>query len=240
MNLKAIFFDIDDTFYSTSEFAKMARLNSVYAMIEAGLKMSISECIEELREVIEEFGSNFGHHYDRLLLRISKEKYSDVNPAVIVAAGVVAYHETKYKNLKPYEDVSEVLRILSSTDLILGVITAGLMHKQAEKLVRLKILKYLTPNAIFITDQIGIGKPNVKLYKNAYKSLGLKAEECMYVGDNPITDIDPPKSLGMITALNRRSGKYLESKGKTEPDYIIHDMWELLDILKKYFGIRAE
>ncbi len=240
MSLKAIFFDIDDTFYSTSEFAKMARLNSVYAMIEAGLKMSISECIDELREVIEEFGSNFGHHYDRLLLRIPKERYGDVNTAVIVAAGVVAYHETKYKNLKPYEDVSEVLRILSSADLILGVITAGLMHKQAEKLVRLKILKYLTPNAIFITDQIGIGKPNVKLYRNAYKSLRLKAEECMYVGDNPITDIDPPKSLGMVTVLNRRSGKYLESKGKSEPDYVIHDMWELLDILKKHFGIRID
>ncbi|MEW6380792.1 MAG: TIGR02253 family HAD-type hydrolase [bacterium] len=240
MTLKAIFFDIDDTFYSTSEFAKMARLNSVYAMIETGLKMSISECIEELREVIEEFGSNFGHHYDRLLLRIPKEKYGDVNPAIIVAAGVVAYHETKYKNLKPYEDVSEVLRILSTTDLVLGVITAGLMHKQAEKLVRLKILKYLTPNAIFITDQIGIGKPNIKLYKNAHKSLGLKAEECMYVGDNPITDIDPPKNLGMITVLNRRSGKYLEVKGKTEPDYLIHDMWELLDLLKKDFDIRVE
>jgi len=239
MNLKAIFFDIDDTFYSTSEFAKMARLNSVNAMIETGLKMSISECVEELREVIEEFGTNFGHHYDRLLLRIPKEKYGDINPAVIVAAGVVAYHETKYKNLKPYEEVPEVLRILSSTDLVLGVITAGLTHKQAEKLVRLKILKYLTPNAIFITDQIGIGKPNVKLYKNAYNSLGFKAEECMYVGDNPIADIDPPKTLGMITALNRRGGKYLDSKGKAEPDYVIHNMWELLDILKKYCGIRA-
>lgn len=218
----------------------MARLNSVYAMLEAGLQMSVRECIEELREVIEEFGSNFGHHYDRLLLRIPKEKYGDVNPAVIVAAGVVAYHETKYKNLKPYEDVLEVLRILSSTDLILGVITAGLMHKQAEKLVRLKILDYLTSNAIFITDQIGIGKPNVKLYKNAYKRLGLKAEECMYVGDNPVSDIDPTNRLGMVTVLNRRGGKYMETKGESEPDYIIHDMWELLDILKKKFGINPK
>jgi len=240
MDLKAIFFDIDDTFYSTSEFSKTARLNSVYAMIEAGLKVSVTECFDELREVIAEFGANFGNHYDRLLLRIPQEKYGNVNPAIIVSAGVVAYHETKYKSLKPYEDVLEVLRILSSTPLILGVITAGLMNKQAEKLVRLNILKYLTPNAIFITDQMGIGKPNVKLYKNAYKHLQVKPEECMYVGDNPITDIDPPNSVGMVTVLNRRSGKYLDVQGKSKPDYVIHDMWELLDVLKKNFGIRAE
>ncbi len=238
MKLKAIFFDIDDTFYSTSEFSKMARLNSVYAMIEAGLKMSVNEVFDELREVIQEFGANFSHHYDRLLLRIPKEKYGQVNPAIIIAAGVIAYHETKYKNLKPYEDVVEVIRILSSTNLTLGVITAGLMNKQAEKLVRLKIIKYLTPNAIFITDQIGIGKPNIKLYKNAYKSLKLQSEECIYVGDNPITDIDPPNQVGMITVLNRRSGKYLEVKGKSEPKYIIHDMWELLDLLKRDFDIK--
>ena len=62
MGLKAIFFDIDDTFYSTSEFSKTARLNSVYAMIEAGLKISVTDCFDELREVIAEFGANFGNH----------------------------------------------------------------------------------------------------------------------------------------------------------------------------------
>jgi putative hydrolase of the HAD superfamily len=239
-DLKAIFFDIDDTIYSTSEFAKMARLNSVYAMIEAGLQMSVTECFDELKEVIEEFGSNFGNHYDRLLLRLPKEKYEKVNPAVIVAAGVVAYHETKYVHLKPYEDVLEVLRLLSKTDLVLGIITAGLMNKQAEKLVRLKILKYLTPSAIFITDQIGIGKPNVKLYKKACLSLKFKPEECMYVGDNPVTDIDPPSKLGMITALNRRGGKYIDVQGKAEPDYVIHDMWDLLAVLKRDFRVKVE
>lgn len=237
MKLKAIFFDIDDTFYSTSEFAKMARLNSVYAMIEAGLNMSVTECFDELREVIEEFGSNFSNHYDRLLLRIPRERYKNVNPVVIIAAGIVAYHETKYRNLKPYEDVVEVLRILSSTDLTLGVITAGLMIKQAEKLVRLKVLKYLTSNAIFITDQIGISKPNIKLYKTACSSLNFKPEECMYVGDNPTTDIDPPNRLGMISVLNRRSGKYLDIQGKTKPHFVIHDMWELLDLLKREFDL---
>ena len=150
--LKAVFFDIDDTLFSTSEFAKAARLNSVYAMIRTGLKCNVNECIQELREVIEEFGSNYENHYDRLLLRLPKESYKGINPAIIVAAGVVAYHQTKNNSLRPYDDVVEILRILSKTQLILGIITAGLKIKQAEKLVRLDLLKYLDPQAQYSID----------------------------------------------------------------------------------------
>ena len=235
--LKAIFFDIDDTLFSTSEFARAARLNSVYAMIRAGLKCNVNECIQELKEVADEFGPNYEHHFDRLLLRLPKESYKGVNPAVIVAAGVVAYHQTKNSSLKPYDDVVEILRILSATQIILGIITAGLKIKQAEKLVRLDLLMFLNPQAIFITDQIGIGKPNVKLYKNACDSLDLDPNTCMYVGDNPITDVDPPNKLGMITVLNRRSGKYLTIEGKTRPRFTISDMWDLMKIIKEEFGI---
>jgi len=237
--LKAVFFDIDDTLFSTFEFSKAARLNSVYAMIRAGLKCNVNQCIQELKEVIDEFGSNYENHYDRLLLRLPQESYKGINPAVIVAAGVVAYHQTKNSSLKPYDDVVEILRILSNTELILGIITAGLKIKQAEKLVRLDLLRFLDPRAIFITDQIGIGKPNVKLYKNACEILELDPKTCMYVGDNPISDIDPPNKLGMITVLNRRSGKYLTIEGKTHPQYTITDMWDLLKIIKEDFGINV-
>lgn len=237
--LQAIFFDIDDTLYSTSEFAKVARLNSVHAMIKAGLQMSTVDCLRELNDIIEEFGSNFSKHYDNLLLRVSPEIYSGANPAVIVAAGAVAYHETKFKNLKPYEDVLEVFQLLSQTNLIIGIITAGLEIKQAEKLIRLNLLKHINPQAIFITEQVGIGKPNSKLYQNACDSLGLPPPSCIYVGDNPVNDIDPPNEIGMITVLNRRSGKYLDVKGKTESDYLIHDMWELWEILRRDFNVTA-
>ncbi len=235
--LKAIFFDIDDTLFSTSVFAEAARRNSVAAMIRAGLRMEAKECFQELSEIIEELGTNYEHHYDKLLGRIPKENYAGVNPAVIVAAGVVAYHETKFKDLKPYPDVVTAFNILSHTGITLGIITAGLQIKQAEKLIRLKLLDYLNPMAIFITDQLGIGKQNIKLYQYACKSLNLSPENCMYVGDNPIYDVDVPNRLGMISVLNRRSGKYLDVDGKTQPQYTIHDMWGLLEILRQDYRL---
>lgn len=237
--VRAIFFDIDDTLYSTYEFSEMARDAALDALIRTGLRMPKEQLKQELDEVIEEFSTNYEHHFDKLLLRIPKRYYKSINSAVLVAAAVVAYHDTKFRHLRPYEDVIEVLKLLYNTELILGVISAGLTIKQAEKLVRLRVLPYITPSAIFISDQLGISKPNVKLYLRACSDLNVRPSECMYIGDNPLTDIDPPKRIGMVTVRNMRSGRYIHIQGKTEPDYEIHNFWDLLDILREDFGLQV-
>lgn len=137
--LSAIFFDIDDTLYSTTEFAVQARRNSVNAMIRAGLRMDPEECLRELNEVIGEFSSNYEQHFDKLLLRIPQKCYDGINPGILIASAVVAYHDTKVQQLVPFPNVPEVLERLSQTNLILGVITDGRDIKQAEKLVRLRV-----------------------------------------------------------------------------------------------------
>ena len=238
--LRAIFFDIDDTLYSTSEFSEVARSASVDAMIEAGLNLGKEQLQEELDEVINEFAPNYEHHFDKLLLRFPRRHYKGVNPAIIVAAGVMAYHETKSTRLFPYEDATEVLRLLStSTDLILGVITEGLEVKQAEKLVRMRLNQYLSPNAIFISNQIGISKPNRKIYQRVCSDLNLKPSETMYVGDNPRYDIDPPNRIGMITIRMRRGGKYCQEESKTAPFREVQNFWDLLDCLRQKFEIEV-
>lgn len=237
--LKAIFFDIDDTLYSTYEFSEMARENAIKAMISAGLRMSKEELRQELDEIVHEFSSNYEHHFDKLLMRIPRRFYKGINAAVLIAAGVVAYHDTKFRHLNAYEDALEVLKLLYNSDLILGIITAGITIKQSEKLIRLKVMPYLTPSAIFISDQIGISKPNVKLYQRACSDLNIRPSESMYIGDNPRNDIDPPNQIGMVTVRNCRSSRYLDQQSQTEPDYEIHNFWDLLDILREDFHLEV-
>jgi putative hydrolase of the HAD superfamily len=172
--LKAIFFDIDDTLYSTSEFAEVARERAIEAMIRMGLRMNSADLKAELNEVVTEFSSNYEYHFDKLLQRVPRRFIKGINPAVLITAAVVAYHDTKFQELKAYEDVLEVLRVLDNTDLVLGIITAGITVKQIEKLIRIEALEYISPNAIFVSDQIGISKPNVKLYQRACSDLNLK------------------------------------------------------------------
>ncbi|MEY2981237.1 MAG: hypothetical protein RL562_1464, partial [Planctomycetota bacterium] len=68
--LDAIFFDIDDTLFSTSVFADKARRAAVDAMIGAGLRSTRDECFRELCEVVNEFSSNYGSHFDKVIGRL--------------------------------------------------------------------------------------------------------------------------------------------------------------------------
>ncbi len=235
--IQAVFFDIDDTLFSTTVFADKARRAAVDAMIRAGLKASREACLKELTEVITEFSSNHSSHFDKVVQRLPGQASRGVNPAVVVAAGVVAYHETKWRELQVYDDVYEVLSWLADKPVLRGIVSAGWTIKQAEKLIRLKIYDFLTPNAIYFTEQIGISKPNPKLYRRVVSDLELDPARVVYVGDNPTHDIDPANAEGLITVRSQRSGRYASHQGATEPNYVIRDFYELREILSGEFGL---
>jgi putative hydrolase of the HAD superfamily len=236
--LDAIFFDIDDTLFSTTVFADKARRAAVDAMIRAGLAAERGDAMRELDEVIVEFSSNYGGHFDKVLDRLGPESFEGHNRAVIVAAGVVAYHATKWRELKVYDDVYEVLKWLATTGLVRGVVSAGITIKQAEKLVRLEILEFLTPSAIFFTDQVGFSKPNPKLYRRVLQRLKLQPQRCLYVGDNPTHDIDPCNREGWATVRIRRSGRHAHEEGATQAAFEIRDFFELRRILQDQFAVK--
>jgi putative hydrolase of the HAD superfamily len=235
--LDAIFFDIDDTLFSTSVFADKARRSAVDAMIRAGLQAERSEAMRELEDVIAEFSSNYSGHFDKVLDRLGPESTAGHNRAVIVAAGVVAYHATKWRELKVYDDVYEVLKWLAGTPIVRGIISAGITIKQAEKLVRLEVLEFLTPSAIFFTDQVGFSKPNPKLYRRVLQRLKLTPGRCLYVGDNPTHDIDPCNREGWTTVRIRRSGRHANEEGETKPSHEVRDFFELRRILQADYGL---
>jgi len=219
--VKAVLFDIDDTLFPTSEFARLARLNAVRAMIDAGLEHTDDEVLEELQEVLVEFSSNYGQHFDQLLKRL---RPPSCNPALVIAAGVAAYHDTKFREIAPFPDVIPTLGALRSRGLITAVVTHGRTVKQAEKLVRLGLAGHF--DAVFISEQIGISKPNPKLYLVALDGLGVAPEEAIYIGDNPRHDIVPAQSIGMVAIWARRASKY--PLDGVEPDHIIDDFSQVL------------
>lgn len=237
MSLRAIFFDIDDTLFSTSTFAERAREASVDAMLAMGVRCERGVILKELTEVVQEFSSNYEHHFDKLLSRLPLEATIGLNVPLVVAAGVVAYHETKFRELCAYDDVTEVLRVLAKTDLVLGVISNGLTLKQFEKLIRMQVHRYINPSAIFISDNVGVAKPNPKLYRRALDRVGVAPNEAMYVGDHPVNDVDAASEAGMITVWNRREGKHLGASGRSAPDHVIFNFWDLLELVQDRMGM---
>lgn len=235
--LTAVLFDIDDTLFPTTEFARQARLNAVRAMIRAGVELSEEVMLQELNEVIAEFSSNYDRHFDKLLQRLRPPGLSSLNPAIVVAAGVAAYHDTKFKSFAPYPDVPPLLEDLDAAGIRLGVITHGLTVKQAEKLVRLGLVDHFRPKTIFISDQIGVSKPNPKLYQIALADMGLVAANAMYVGDNPEHDIAPPQSLGMVTVWSSRGARKRPEQVGITPDHSVGDFGELRTLLRETYEV---
>jgi putative hydrolase of the HAD superfamily len=103
----------------------------------------------------------------------------------------------------------------------------------------MRINQYLSPNSIFISNQLGISKPNPKIYQRACSDLNLKPAETMYVGDNPLHDVDPPNSIGMIAVRMRRGGKYYHTEGLTAPRREVQNFWDLLDYIRQEFGVQV-
>lgn len=235
--LDAVLFDIDDTLFSTTQFARRARDNAVRAMVEAGLGLSEAVVRAELDEVIAEFSSNYDRHFDKLLQRLRPSSLDRINPALIVAAGVAAYHDTKFRELRPFPDVVPLLEQLGQAGLRRGIVTHGWTLKQAEKLVRLNLTQHLDRDAVFISDQIGISKPNPKLYQTALSDLRLEASRVMFVGDSPTHDIAPPGQLGMVTVWARRAAKADLAGTGIEADHVVDDFSQLVSILRDKYEV---
>jgi putative hydrolase of the HAD superfamily len=202
-------------------------------MIDAGLKLSYEAAQAELDEIVAEFTSNDEFHFDRLLRRVPAAALDGHNPSILIASGVAAYHDTIHDSFQGYEDGLEALKRLRAKGFALGVISQGRTVKQAEKVVRLRILPYLDRRALFFSDQIGMCKSSPKYYLKAAESLGVPPGECMHIGDRPDRDIDSANKAGWITVLNRRSGRYHDRAGATPPAHTIENFWDLLELIEK-------
>jgi len=209
----------------------------VIAMQRHGVKVPTEALLKELAETISEFGSNYDHHFDKLLLRLPRRVVYSINRSIVIAAAIAAYHDAKFRLLRPFPEVIPSLRELARTTLIRGIITDGLEIKQTEKLIRLKVTPMLTARAIFISDQIGISKPNPKIYLRACDDLGISPAQAMYVGDHPVKDIDAANAAGLTTVLVNRGGRHSKERGRTAPSYSITSFNHLLHVLRRDFRV---
>lgn len=227
--VKAVFFDIDNTLFNSARLTKMARINAVRAMIECGLPLTdVMEGYNLLMKIVRKYGSNYGHHFDRLL-EILGCKWD----AKIVAAGIVAYHDTKLAYLKPEPDVVPTLIELRERGYKLGVISNGKSVKQWEKIIRLRLHHFF--HTVVISEDVGSEKPDVKIFQAALNQLGLKPNETLYVGDCPETDILGANKAGLISVRVIRENQKAERSLSEDlrPKYTIGNLRELLEILSE-------
>ncbi len=235
--LDAVLFDIDDTLFSSTGFAELARARAIEAMIGAGLRAEPERIRKLLQDIIGEYSSNFPYQFDELLSRLNPETYRPVNRAIIVASAVVAYHDTKFAELHPYDDVPGVLWGLKSRGARMGIVSHGIPIKQSEKLVRLGLVRLFEPGWVFITEEMEMSKDEPRFWREVARRAGVTPERTAYVGDHPVSDVDTPNAVGMVTFLVKRGGKYASLEPRTPPRHEISDFRELDRLLLDEYGV---
>lgn len=224
--IKAVLFDLDDTLVDTTKLAELARKNAVENMVRHGLPVDFNTAYNELLELINEYGSNFGRHFDYLLRRLDLPQ----NPKW-VAAGVIAYHNTKFAYLRSVKNSRRVLLELKREGYKVAVVTDGDPIKQWEKILRLELDEYF--DEVFISDYLGVKKPHPKIFLKALKKLDVKPEEAVMVGDRLYSDIYGAKNVGMVTVWFRY-GKYRDKEMEyvEYADFTIERLEDLLKIIR--------
>jgi len=240
--IKLVGFDLDDTLYDSTGLSERARIKGIDAMLKLGLRLDRNKAIKIIQEIVKEYGSNSSEHYNFFLRRlIELEKEINDIPYIdqikYIAAAVMAYHDEKTKTIKLYEDVEECLFKLRDLSIKTAIITDGIPIKQYEKILRLGLEELV--DLVVISDEIGIKKPNPKLFDYCLKKFGVKGEETIYIGDRIEKDIIPALLNNIHSVLVHRGGKYdlnrtrMKILNDVKPEYDISNLNEIFQIIEE-------
>ncbi len=130
---------------------------------------------------------------------------------------------TDLENYALFEDVPPVLTQLSSITS-LGVVSN--FEPWLDDLLRLRGVRDRFDVCV-ISGNVGIEKPDPRIYEMALEEAGVGARDAAYVGDNPEFDVWPVIDLGMTPVLIDRRERFPEHEGTR-----ITDMRELPALLE--------
>jgi putative hydrolase of the HAD superfamily len=132
----------------------------------------------------------------------------------------------------PRDDVKETVLELNRRGYVLGII--------ANTITETEIPDYLEEygltdcfKTVVLSSKVGIRKPNPEIYWEAARRVGVEPSKCVYVGDNPVRDVEGTRAAGygmMILILEPETLAKEPPTGEVKPDYTIREIKDLLDI----------
>lgn len=129
-------------------------------------------------------------------------------------------------------EVKEVVLELYKRGYVLGIIANTITESEIpDWLVEDDLTEYFT--AVVLSSKIGFRKPGPEIYLEAARLVGFEPKYCVYVGDNPMRDIQGARDAGYGMTIILKEPATLKkepSSGEHKPDKAIDNLLELLDI----------
>lgn len=178
---KAIFFDFDNTLGDRYRYVYDGLCYLVKTRLpEVDPDSMLFEAMVQDLVIIDQFGC-VGSKY---VFSAFEEKY---HVSLGVEDPVAWWHSNLYNFTCLFDDTIDTLKVLKEKGFKLGIITNGYPGPQRGKIEVTGIAPYF--DSIIISKEFGVNKPDPAIFQGASASLGLKPEECVYVGDIFSNDI---------------------------------------------------
>lgn len=153
--------------------------------------------------------------------RTNSDFYRKFNSSFLYLIGIIPndkilnkiYEQCSYLKWDKYDDT----HVLNSIDLPMGIISN--FNSSLNEKLNYFFNKMFSD--IFISEEIGISKPDINFYKNFLKTIEYEPDQILYIGDSIRLDIEPSVKLGMKSVLIDRDGFYSKS------DLIINNLEEV-------------
>lgn len=209
--LLTVLFDVDGTIAGTTKDKTdiMRRIGRKY-----GFPIEIKDYLEAFQRIIDNRKINSR-------VPIFEEVVGDRKIAEKIAE---EYNKESLECMHIYSDAKDVLDNLPGKK---GLVTNGPKDIQWGKIRKIGVEKHF--DTIVVSGEVGKSKPNSEIFEIALNSLDSNANECIYVGDVPKSDVLGAKNAGLVSTLINRNGDPPDIK----PDYEIKDLREIYGIIDR-------
>ncbi len=216
--IKVIAFDLDDTLWAVKPIIINAeiRLNTWLTAQVPQLKYDVTSMRELRHQLLEEDPdllnqiTEFRRRIIEKALILSKLDKNEANETSHKAMAV--FLEARNK-IEFYDGAMDAIRHLANK-YTLGALTNGNADVQ-----RLGLDQYFS--FAFSAEEVGAPKPANNLFTTALLHTGVEPHQMVYVGDDPILDVDTANNLGIRTVWVNHSDKN-GSRGTSPDEEIDH------------------
>lgn len=246
-NVRAVFFDLDDTLCAYWNAAKAGLRAAFEAHPVPGYELedALKVWAGEFRRYAEELKTS---HWYEIYLTEGATTRAEMMRQALAAMGVndpdhawqlsETYGRERDSRLVLFPESRNVLRALSGV-FHLGLITNGPADIQRQEIATLNIGSYF--DTVLIEGEMGLGKPHQAVFAKAEAESQAKGEEVLFVGNSYAHDIAPAIRAGWKTIWIRRESDVPPSadkprreempEGAAGPDAILETLEQLPEML---------
>jgi putative hydrolase of the HAD superfamily len=227
--IKAVLFDLDDTLWPIAPVIKRAEATLFDWLTQHAPGVVRHFTIESLRERRKQLlVEKPDFHLDLRALRHAglTEAFTHAQEDLAKVDLAMAIFSEARNTVTLFDDVIPALDALKGR-VALGSVSNGVADLQTIGLARY----FATSIAAF---SFGVAKPHASIFHAASDALGVKPAECVYVGDDPLLDVEGAHKAGLHAVwLNRAGLSPRALPDHVTPDAICTTLFEFNEWLTK-------